>query len=420
MLAVQDPQVPDFVDALQAIETYAELREILTSRDFEMAGAAERTIFLEDTLIMSEGARHSELKQLAAPLFSRQVLAYYELHLLAPVIEQVIRDLRNNRDDGGVVRIDACALIKEALTRISARVTGVDGIDTPETTARFRALVLQLGEATTGIFSAIPQDEVIDLGKQALDALVAEFLQPSLERRKQLTLDFEAGRIAKEDLPRDVLMTLCLQNDLARPDDSEKIPYVWRQCTLFLTGSIKTTSHTLPHIFFHIDEWIREHPEDRDKLGDPEFLHRAAAETFRLHQTSPVRFRRALRDLTLASGRKVAKGELVAMHQPRGNLDPTVWGEDTRYFNPYREVPKGMQPWGLTFGAGVHTCIGQNLVTGIQNKGDAKLGTHGTAVRLLKALYDLGAELDPDSPPQRATGTMNDRFATMPMILRAI
>ncbi|WP_226553859.1 cytochrome P450 [Celeribacter naphthalenivorans] len=415
MIAVEDPQVPEFVKDLQAIDTYAELREILTSQDFEMAGAAERTIFLEDTLIMSEGQRHSELKQLSAPLFSRQALAYYELHLFEPVIQQVLKDAQDNVDANGRVRLDAVALIKSALTRISAGVTGVDGVDTPEGTERFRSLVLQLGEATTGIFSAIPHAEVIELGKEALNQLVEEFLRPSLERRKALA----ARDTPKEDMPRDLLMTLCLANDLSHPDDDEKIPYVWRQCALFLTGSIKTTSHTLPHIVFHIDEWIKEHPEDRDKLLDTAFLHRAAAEAFRLHQTSPVRFRRALRDVTLNSGRKVSEGELVAMHQPRGNLDVAVWGEDTRYFNPYRDVPKGMQPWGLTFGAGVHTCIGQNLVTGIQNKGDTKHGTHGTAVRLLKALYERGAELDPDHPPQKATGTMNDRFATMPMILNA-
>ena len=60
----------------------------MKSPDFVMAGAEERTIFLEDTLIMSEGQRHSELKQLFAPLMSRQAVAYYELHLVEPVIQE--------------------------------------------------------------------------------------------------------------------------------------------------------------------------------------------------------------------------------------------------------------------------------------------------------------------------------------------
>jgi len=46
-----------------------------------------RTVFLEDTLIMAEGQRHNELKQLFAPLLSRQSVAYYALHLVERVIQ---------------------------------------------------------------------------------------------------------------------------------------------------------------------------------------------------------------------------------------------------------------------------------------------------------------------------------------------
>ena len=69
MQPVSDPIVPEFVQRLQRFDTYAEIEEIMKSSDFIMAGAEERTIFLEDTLIMAEVQRHSELKQ----LFSSQV-----------------------------------------------------------------------------------------------------------------------------------------------------------------------------------------------------------------------------------------------------------------------------------------------------------------------------------------------------------
>jgi len=416
MQPVRDPAVPDFVKQLQRIDTYNEIKEIMTSPDFMMAGAEERTVFLEDTLIMSEGRRHSELKELFSPLMSRQAMVYYELHLVEPVIQTVIAELKGRPDADGKVRLDAVELTQATLTRISATVTGVDSVDTPERTERFRRLVLTLSEATTGSFSKAPVAEVIGKGREAMAALVSEYLQASLDRRIALTRRHRSGEIELSDLPRDMLMSMCLKDDLSRPDDGEKIHYVWRQCALFLTGSIKTTSHSLPHVFFHIDEWIREHPEDRAKLVDPEFLHQAAAEAFRLHQTSPARFRAAVKDVTLSTGRKVAKGEMVALHAPIANVEAQTFGPDGRYFNPYREVPKGMQPWGMTFGLGAHSCLGRNLVTGIQNKGDEKHGTHGTAVRVLKALYELGAALDPDSPPRRAD-SLHDHFETMPVIL---
>jgi cytochrome P450 len=420
MQRVSDPIVPEFVVRLQRIDTYAEIEEIMKSPDFMMAGAEERTVFLEDTLIMAEGQRHSELKQLFAPLMSRQAVAYYELHLVEPVIREAIAEMQTRRGPDGLVRTDVVPLIHAALTRISALVTGVDGVDTLERTERFRDLVLVLSAATTGSFSTKPQGDMIRAGKAAMATLVDEYLQASLDRRIDLVRRHRAGELEKEGLPRDMLTSLCLEDDLSRPDDNKKIPYVWRQCALFLTGSIKTTSHSLPHVFVHLDEWLREHLTDKEKLTDPEFLHRAAAESFRLHQTSPARFRAAVRDMTLSTGRKVAKGEMVALHAPPANVQTEVFGEDARYFNPWRETPKGMQPWGMTFGLGVHSCLGRNLVTGIMNRGDDKHGTHGTAVRIMMALYGLGAELDPDNPPKRPEDSLHDTYESVPMILRGM
>ena len=418
MQPVSDPVIPEFVKRLQRIDTYAEIDEIMKSPDFMMAGAEERTVFLEDTLIMAEGQRHSELKQLFAPLMSRQAVAYYELHLVEPVIQQAIAEMQTGRGPDGLVRTDVVRLIHAALTRISAVVTGVDGVDTPARTERFRQLVLVLSAATTGSFSTTPQGDMIQAGKVAMASLVDEYLQASLDRRIALVKRCRDGEVDKEALPRDMLTALCLQDDISRPDDNEKIPYVWRQCALFLTGSIKTTSHSLPHVFVHLDEWLREHPGDKEKLTDPDFLHRAAAESFRLHQTSPARFRAAVRDVTLSTGRSVAKGEMVALHAPPANVQTEVFGDDARCFNPWRETPKGMQPWGMTFGLGVHSCLGRNLVTGIMNRGDDKHGTHGTAVRIMMALYRLGAELDPGHSPKRPEDSLHDTYESVPMILR--
>ena len=420
MQPVADPAVPEFVKKLQRIDTYAEIEEIMKSPDFAMAGAAERTIFLEGTLIMSEGRRHVELKQLFAPLMSRQAMAYYELHLVEPVIQTAIAEMESKRGPDGLVRIDIVRIIKSALTRISALVTGVDGVDTAKRIDRFLELVLILSTATTGSFSTRPVTTVVQEGRDAMAELVRDYLQVSLDRRKELVRRYRAGELAADQLPRDMLTAMCLQNDLTRPDDGEKIPYVWRQCALFLTGSIKTTSHSLPHVFVHLDEWLQEHPADRDRLDDLEFLHRAAAEAFRLHQVSPARFRAAGRDVTLSTGRRVAAGEMVALHAPLANVQTEVFGSDARFFNPWRQTPPGMQPWGMTFGLGAHSCIGRNLVTGIMNKGDDKHGTHGTAVRFMAALYALGAELDPDNPPRRPTDSMHDHYDSVPMILRRL
>lgn len=412
--------LPDFVKRLQTFDTYSEIDEILRSPDFVMATAPDREMFLGDTLILSEGQRHRELQQLFAPLFSRQTIAYYELHLVEPVIRDRLANVEADRSADGLVRIDIVPFIQSALAGISAKVTGIDGVDTPNKIENFIDLVQTVGASTTGIFSNRPQAEMIERGKAALATLVDTYLQASLDQRKELVRRHRAGEIAREDLPRDVLTTLCLADDLYRPDDTEKIPYVWRQVALFMTASIKTTSHTLPHVFIHLDQWLAEHPEDRHRLVDFDFLHRAAAESFRLHQTAPAFFRRALRDVTLRNGRKVAKDEMVAMLFAPANLSDEVFGDRAQSFDPHRAAASANRSWGLTFGLGTHSCIGQNLVTGIRNRGDQKLGTHGTAVKIMKALYDLGCDLDPDRPPRRLEGSMHDSYESVPVILRNV
>ena len=418
MKPVRDPAVPPFVNQFQRVDSYAEINEIMRSPDFHQGGAPERRTFFDGTLIFAEGKDHSDQKQQFANIMSRQALAYYELNLLQPVIDKVIEELKVSRGQDGLVHADVVALVKIMLNRISAAVTGVDGVDTPERTERFKDLVIKLGEATAGQFTTLDKDLVVQEGKEALQSLVDGFLQPSLDRRIELVKKFKAGEVEKEDLPRDMLTTLCLHDDLSRPDDDQKIPYVWRQCSLFLTAAIQTTTHTLPHVIVHLEEWFSEHPEDREKATDPEFVRKAAAESLRLHQTSPVKFRIAAKDVNLSTGRRVAEGEMVALFAPPANLEQELFGEDARYFNPYREAPKGIAPWGLTFGSGVHSCLGQNLVTGIRGKSDEKFGTHGTMVRIVKTLYDLGAELDPENPPRRMSVSYHDTFESVPIILR--
>jgi len=418
MRPVLDPVIPEFVKKYQIVDGFHEIEEIMKSPDFTQGGQPERETFLRGTLIYLEGNEHRDTKNLLSPLMSRDSLAYYELHLLDPVITETLANLRHERDEDGLVRTDLVPLLRIMLRQISARVTGADGVDTPERIERFGALAAKVGAASSGQF-ATDRPQVIAEGKEALLMLIDEFLQASLDRRKQLVDELNAGKISKETLPRDMLMTLCLANDLTRPDDADaEIPYVWRQCTLFLNASMQTTSHMLPHVFVHLDEWIAEHPDDKPKLRESEFLRKAVGESMRLHQTSPVRFRIADRDVTLSTGRKVKAGEMLALYAPPANLETSVFGPDARYFNPYREVPQGQMPWGMTFGSGIHMCLGRNLVTGIRGKSDSKFGNDGTALKIVKTLYAYGCELDPENPPKRWTASYHDAYESVPVILR--
>jgi len=408
--------MPAFVDALAQITSYKEIEEVMRSADFHQSGAPERRIFFADTLIFAEGDRHAELKARFRSLMSREAMAYYEVRLLEPVIEEGLASLAGSRGADGCVRVELVSLVRTMLHKISAGVTGVDGVDTPERTERFAALITQLSEAVSGQWTRRPTEELIAEGRRALDDLVREYLRPSLDRRLALGRAFAKGEVTSDALPRDLLMTMCLADDIDLTGDDIRIPYVWRQCSLFLGASIHTTSQSVPHLIVHLDEWIRDHPEDRSRLTDPAFLRQAAMESLRLHQSSLAKFRVATKDIRLSSGRHVAAGETVALLTTLANRDPAVFGDDPDAFDPYRPRPAGQMPWGLTFGSGRHMCFGSNLVIGVAGKADAKMGTDGTLVKIAKMLFDHGCRLDPDDRPVAATKTYLDAFDRVPVV----
>src|SRR5271166_965154 len=193
MRPVLDPVIPEFVKKYQIVDGFHEIEEIMKSPDFTQGGQPERETFLRGTLIYLEGNEHRDTKNLLSPLMSRDSLAYYELHLLDPVITETLANLRHERDEDGLVRTDLVPLLRIMLRQISARVTGADGVDTPERIERFGALASKVGAVSSGQF-ATDRPQVIAAGKEALLMLIDEFLQASLDRRKQLVDELNAAR----------------------------------------------------------------------------------------------------------------------------------------------------------------------------------------------------------------------------------
>lgn len=415
-------QLPTWAQEYERLDTFAEIQEVMRSTDFVQGGTPARRIFLGDTLVMTDGDEHLERKKVVSALFTREAMSRYETQLLEPVIAQVMGELKAQRGADGLARTDLVPLIRILLLRISARIVGVDGVDTPQRTERFRRVVAQIADAIGGQFNKQDMAEVVANGLATMKALVDEFLQSSLDRRLELVRQYRSGGLAKEDLPVDVLTLICLHDNEHRTGevDSEHNRYVWRECALFLTASTQTSTLSLPHIFRHLSEWFQAHPEDATKIDDLSFMRKAIAESLRLHQAAPLKFRIAANDVTLASGKKIAKGQMVGLNAPLANFEEALFGKDPTVFNPYRERPTGAQPWGLTFGSGMHMCMGRSLVTGVYQRPEDPNGTEGTMVKILRALYACGAELDPEQPPQRTTLSFHDLYESMPVILRKL
>lgn len=407
-------KAPPHIAEMTKIDNYREIDEILRSKDFRQGSHTESGPLFHRSLLMLDGPEHRERHRLENPLFDRAALLYYDHEALGPVVDRMITECFDAAGPDGRARVDLVVLVRAMLHRIAAAVTGIDGVDTPERTERFRWFVEQLGAAATVEWSTEDHAEVLANGMRQRDAFVEEFFGASVRRRKEIVARHRAGELAREDLPVDLLTLLFLHWDEEWDDE---LPL--RESTLFLVAATQTTTHTLPHVLIHLGEWVRDHPEDAGREQDADFMRLVVNESLRLHQPAPTLLRYATSAVTLASGRRIAEGERVALLFTPANRDPDVFGADADTFNPYRERPDGgpgVRPWGLTFGGGPHVCVGRPLVTGLAKR-DGAQPTEGTMLRILRALYAAGVELDPDDPPVETASSSHDTFSRMTVVL---
>jgi hypothetical protein len=138
----------------------------------------------------------------------------------------------------------------------------------------------------------------------------------------------------------------------------------------------------------------------------------------------------ALENVTLKSGVQISSGDEVAIRLDAVNRDPSIWGADADVFNPLRLVPEGAMPWGLSFGHGVHACLGQELAAGVElpryinsslddfaAEGIDPSHLVGSVTIMAQAMLSAGARVDPDHPPQQDQSTTRQVWGTYPVLL---
>ncbi|MBT96035.1 MAG: hypothetical protein CL431_08715 [Acidimicrobiaceae bacterium] len=411
METIRDLVPPPHIQGIKHFIDYSLVDEILRSKHFRQGSHQESQPFFGDSLLTIDHDVHFERRRLQAPLFRKEALEYYEHKELLPLISKALEECKENRDEDGVVRSDLCALVRTMLARISAVTTGIDGVDTQERTDAFRNYIEQLGTGATVEWSTENHDEVISRILEIRQGFIEDFYGPSVERRKNLINDFKNGNLKEEELPRDLITLMYLHWD---ENWDEELPL--RESTLYLVASSQTTTHAVPHLMIHLHEWFQEHPEDYEKRFDKDFLKQAGHEAIRLHLPSPALLRIALQDITLSNGIQIKEGERVACLFTPANRDVTVFGDDARSFNPYRETPN-VKPWGFAFGGGEHTCIGRTLVTGLSARTDNDEGTDGTLVNIAAALFEAGIEIDPNDLPTYTELSYHDAYGRFPISL---
>jgi cytochrome P450 len=394
------------------LSDYRVCEKALLEPDLKQALYDEGAILMEKVLVTLHGEEHRTRRILEMRVFRRNFFRHYEHEVIPTIFEEVVKPYLA-AGSADVVDFGYRVMVYLAIT--------FAGIDR-QTRSReeFDDLVRML--RTFGRAATLGQSKVDrEAEKKKIAATLQEFdekfFAPSAQRRQGLIDQFNAGEIGEDDLPMDVL-TVLLRNE----DKLDLIrDMVLREVAFYFLAGAHTSVHSLGHAMHHLLTWCEEHPEDRQKLiDDTALIQRFVHESFRLHPSSPVSMRKALAAVEFISGETAAEGDTVIVNLQQANRDPTIFGDDAAEFNPYREKQQGVTETGITFGIGIHTCLGKNLAAGTLPKPGESVDPDrrqlGMVAWIAHGLLKSGAIKDPDNPGHIDPTITRETWADYPIL----
>lgn len=389
------------------VNSYDEAEALLRRPDLRQALYDAGAILMKDVLVNLHGAEHRTRRAAEARVFRRDFFQHYEREVFPVTLAETLAPFLAEG------RADVCGFGYAVMLNLTADFTGIDRPErSAEETGALLGILRTLGKAPT-LGQTLDQDKArIRAEIEAAIALFGQrFFGPSRARRQAL---IDAGTPAG-DLPRDVLTAL-LSNDrtAGEPDD-----VLLKEAAFYLLAGAFTSIHSLTHGVHRLFEWFAAHPDSAHLRTDMDFLQRAAWETSRLHPSSPVTRRRPTAPVELPGLGHLEVEDTVTVNLLEVNRDTARFGPDAAAFNPWRET--GTQPlYGLSFGTGIHACIGRQLALGVLPKDESASDEgrqYGTIPLVLHALMSNGARPDPETPPQMDTVSGRPNWAVYPILL---
>ena len=392
------------------IETPSDAREVYRHKQLRQALYDAGEVVMADVLINLHGDDHRQRRRLENRLFRRDTFYEYEREMFPQIIQETVDPYI---EKGGAELVD---FGHQLMMNLAALTAGVDRpLGTYEETSRLYDYLTTFIEGATLAFHTGDVDAKRQEVQEKLEAFDREFLEPGIQMRQELLEQYERGEIDESSLPRDVLLVL-LRNQDKVPMNRESLR---REIAFYLLAGAHTSATALTRVVHNIFKWLEKHPEDQEKAyNDKVFLQRATHETIRLQPSSPTSARWATEDIELSSGKVISKGDKVVINLETVNRHKPSFGEDADDFNPLRELPQGVQPWGLSFGQGMHACIGQDLAAGLVFDANSTEEDHlfGLVPVAVQTLFLNGCSPDPNNPPEMDDSTTRPYFGRYPVI----
>ena len=383
------------------ISDYKSAVEVLRHPLMAQALYEKSPVIMADVLLTLEGDEHRDRRQVEYRIFDRYSLLAYEKNIFPGIFEPI---LESHNESGSV---DLVEMGYRTVMNLTADFAGIDRLEnTTEETDALLKLVKTFSAAATIEHSKLEHKEINEAALLALQQLKTRFLEPAINRREKM---IEAG----SELPPDILSSL-LQADAPMSDE-----VLSREIAFYLQAGAHSTANATVHTMHEILTWCQQDDTLRaELLADRMLLQRCVHESLRLHPASPVSLRRA-REAMEISGNPLKAGDLVSVNLDRANRDPSVFGADADDFVPDRLLPPTVRPYGLSFGFGIHACLGRDLDGGVAPKtdgdnSDMQLGIVGL---MIEGLLKYGANWVEGLPPEPDTHTMRNNFSAYPITL---
>ena len=395
------------------VSGYRLANDTLRISDLRQALYDEGAILMEKVLVNLHGEEHRSRRLIETKVFRRDFFQWYESQVFPATLQQTLAPYL------ATGKADLVDFGFRVMMNLTADFSGVDRPDrSPEETARLLRILRTFGKAAT-LGQAVGDREAIRAEiRAALAEFDQHFFQPSMARRRVFLEQLKRGEIGEEALPRDVLV------DLLRSEDQTPIApdVLMKEIGFFLLAGAFTTVHTLTHAMHEIFTWRASHPQDATRYAeDPLFLQKAIHESMRLHPSSPTAGRRPTCPVHLPTGEDATPDDLISVDLMSANRDITIFGDDAAEYNPHRPAPRGASPYGLSFGIGMHSCIGLNLAAGMLPRADTQPEGHqlGTVTLIASALLAHGARPDLDSAGVVDRSTLRNNWSSYPMLLNS-
>ena len=397
---------------IHRVSAYHDVEHALRITDLKQSLYDEGKILMDKVLVTLHGDEHRQRRSIESQLFRKNFFRVYENEVFPDLLSETLNQFLTES------ALDLKELGYRIMVHLSLSFAGIDRIDgTVEEADAQHRLLIQLGQAATiGQFKG-DREPIFQEIREAIDEFRERFFLPSRTRRLALLEQYRAGTLSEEDLPRDILTILLMHDaELAMPDE-----LMVREVAFFYLAASHTSVHTLVHATNELFNWCEHQGQTpAEVVASAHQLQRFVLESMRLHPSSPEAWRRAEAEITLADGRVVPQGDKVVVDLQTANRDTSVFGEDAAEFNPLRSVQGRISPAGMSFGGGMHVCLGMNLVAGtvLRDGESPKADNHqfGTITLIIKELIERGMRPNPDQAPKKIEASERDVWAIYPVL----